>query len=59
MHSYQVRPRKDKRGVDLISDELGLKRLQHRARFIHFLLQRRLSLVRFVDLVREPESPAR
>ena len=56
---YEVRPRKDHRGFDLVSDELGLKRLQHRTRFIHFLPQRRLSLVRFADLVIKPESPAR
>jgi hypothetical protein len=27
MHAYEVRPRKDKRGVDLISDALPLGRL--------------------------------
>jgi hypothetical protein len=27
MHAYQVRPRKDKRGVDLISDSLPFGRL--------------------------------
>jgi hypothetical protein len=27
MHLYEVRPRKDKRGVDLISDELPFGRL--------------------------------
>jgi len=27
MHLYEVRPRKDKRGVDLISDTLPFKRL--------------------------------
>jgi hypothetical protein len=27
MHSYEVRPRKDKRGVDLISDALPFGRL--------------------------------
>ncbi len=27
MHSYEVRPRKDKRGVDLISDALPFLRL--------------------------------
>jgi hypothetical protein len=29
MHAYEVRPRKDKRGVDLISDALPLGRLWH------------------------------
>jgi hypothetical protein len=29
MHSYEVRPRKDKRGVDLISDPLPFGRLWH------------------------------
>ena len=27
MHTYEVRPRKDNRGVDLISDQLPLNRL--------------------------------
>ncbi|MGE5212985.1 MAG: hypothetical protein ACM3NN_04745 [Nitrospirota bacterium] len=27
MHAYEVRPRKDKRGVDLISDQLAFARL--------------------------------
>jgi hypothetical protein len=28
MHAYQVRPRKDDRGVDLISDALPIRRAQ-------------------------------
>jgi len=34
MHVYEVRPRKEKRGIDLISDELGLKRLYQRVRLV-------------------------
>jgi hypothetical protein len=29
MHVYEVRPRKDKRGIDLISDALPFRRLWH------------------------------
>ena len=29
MHNYEVRPRKDKRGVDLISDALPFGRLRY------------------------------
>ena len=52
MHVYEVRPRKDKRGVDLVSDELGLKRLYQRVRLFQFLFQIRFSFVRFVSLIR-------
>ena len=30
MHAYEIRPRKDKRGVDLISDVLPFGRLRYR-----------------------------
>ncbi len=33
-HIYEVRPRKDKRGVDLISDVLPFGRLWQRARIV-------------------------
>jgi hypothetical protein len=32
MHIYEVRPRKDKRGVDLISDRLAFDRLWYGGR---------------------------
>jgi hypothetical protein len=34
MHTYEVRPRKDHRGVDLISDALPFGRLWNRARIV-------------------------
>ena len=34
MHAYEVRPRKDHRGVDLISDALPFGRLWQRARIV-------------------------
>jgi hypothetical protein len=34
MHVYEVRPRKDKRGVDLISDALPFGRLWNCARIV-------------------------
>ena len=34
MHVYEVRPRKDKRGVDLISDALPFGRLWYHARIV-------------------------
>jgi hypothetical protein len=49
---YEIRPRKDHRGVDLISDELVAIRLYQFVGFIQFLLQRSFGFVRFLGLVR-------
>ena len=40
MHVYEVRPRKDNRGVDLISDALPFSRLWYRNASILLILQK-------------------
>jgi hypothetical protein len=63
MHVYEVRPRKDKRGVDLISDALPLVNLRPlffneklRAAIQLFNQQFRALRIAVIQIEREPQS---
>jgi hypothetical protein len=67
MHEYEVRPRKDKRGFDLISDALPFGRLWHGepnalANAIGYAMHRSRShdaVIRFYDSGRQCDRDAR